>query len=183
MHSLISRHRCPWRLPRREKEATETEEIHRELYKRKRTKYAMNEKDIFREKDINEKRLPRSKPKCSFSIQTQKTVLSVSSTQRMLVHMDTQGERMQDKITRVQDNFQRVGQSRTQIMLEEEKINQLQDRDPCDSSPTLITVEIILIMVANFFCLLLVFRDDCKKQKKSENRESGGPKLAIKLVV
>ena len=91
----------------------------------------MNEKDIFREKDINEKRLSRSKPKCSFSIQTQKTILSVSSTQRMLVHMDTQGERMQDKITRVQDNFQRVGQSRTQIMLEEEEkevINQLQDR-------------------------------------------------------
>ena len=43
------------------------------------------------------------------------------------------------------------------------------------ASPSLITVEIILIMVTNFFWLLLVFRDDCKKRKFSENRESGGP--------
>ena len=45
----------------------------------------------------------------------------------------------------------------------------------CSTSPTLIGVEKILIMVTNFFWLLLVFRDDCKKQKKSENMESGGP--------
>ena len=45
----------------------------------------------------------------------------------------------------------------------------------CISSPTFIGVEIILIMVTNFFWLLLVFRDDCKKRKFSENRESGGP--------
>ena len=44
-----------------------------------------------------------------------------------------------------------------------------------DNSPTLITVEIILIMVTNFFWLLLVFRDDCKKRKFSENRGRGGP--------
>ena len=52
------------------------------------------------------------------------------SIQRMLVHMDTMGERQQDKFTRVQENFERVGQCRTQNMLEEEeKIHQLQDRE------------------------------------------------------
>ena len=131
----------------------------------------------------------------------QKLVQNVSSMQRMLVHVDTQGEglrqqlrqlardtatqlkqladsqpagdsgaklqreRLQDEFTRVLDNFQRVqreaadrereglvaakqdseveklpgprevqgmGQSRTQLMLdEEEKINQLQDRERC----------------------------------------------------
>ena len=43
------------------------------------------------------------------------------------------------------------------------------------TSPTLITVEIISIMVTNFFWLLLVFQDDCKKRKFSENRGRGGP--------
>ena len=52
-----------------------------------------------------------------------------SSIQRTLVHMDTHGERQQDKFTKVLNNFQRVGKSRTKIMLEEEKINQLQDRE------------------------------------------------------
>ena len=53
-----------------------------------------------------------------------------SSIQRTLVHMDTQGERQQDKFTRVLDNFQRVGQSRTQFRLKEEvTIDHLQDRE------------------------------------------------------
>ena len=37
--------------------------------------------------------IPRSNPKCSFSIQIQKLVLNVSTMQRMLVHVDTQRER------------------------------------------------------------------------------------------
>ena len=53
-----------------------------------------------------------------------------SSIQRTLVHMDTQGERQQDKFTRVLGNFQRVRQSRTQNTLEEEeKINKLKNRE------------------------------------------------------
>ena len=51
-----------------------------------------------------------------------------SSIQRTLVHMDTQRGRQQGKFTRVLNNFQRVGQSRTQIRLGE-KIDQLQDRE------------------------------------------------------
>ena len=105
-------------------------ETHKGLHKT-RTKYVTRKEGVFMEKyttgELINQGNPRSSSQMSFSIQL---VQNVSSMQRMLAHVATQWERQQNEFTRVLDNFQRVGQSRTQTMLEEEeKINQLQDRE------------------------------------------------------